>query len=139
MAHVSIPQLRTAGIIAAELGAPLSRVLYILRTRGIRPIGRAGILRLYDRAAVDLVREALECNAPAAERGTAMLSKPPAMAPLLVTSREAARLLGICERSLWAWSAPRGPIPVVKLNRAVRFDVRDLEAFIMARKGAPNE
>jgi hypothetical protein len=48
------PQLRTPGVIASELGAPLSRVLYILRTRGIRPIGRAGILRLYDRAAVDM-------------------------------------------------------------------------------------
>jgi len=54
------PQLRTSGIIAAELGAPLSRVLYILRTRSVRPIGGAGILRLYDRAAVDMVRHALE-------------------------------------------------------------------------------
>jgi hypothetical protein len=52
------PQLRTPGVIAAELGAPLSRVLYVLRTRShlIKPIGRAGILRLYDRTAVDTVR-----------------------------------------------------------------------------------
>ena len=54
-----IPQLRTAGIIAAELNAPLSRVLYILRHRNIKPIGRAGVLRLYDRGAVDSVRAAL--------------------------------------------------------------------------------
>ena len=54
-----IPQLRTAGVIAAELNAPLSRVLYILRYRNIKPIGRAGVLRLYDRAAVDGVRAAL--------------------------------------------------------------------------------
>jgi hypothetical protein len=55
------PQLRTPGVIATELGEPLGRVLYVLRTRGniIRPIGRAGVLRLYDRAAVDAVREAL--------------------------------------------------------------------------------
>ena len=53
------PQLRTPGVIAAELNTPLSRVLYILRKRGIRPIGRAGILRLYDRAAVEKVRAAL--------------------------------------------------------------------------------
>jgi hypothetical protein len=53
------PQLRTPGVIAAELNTPLSRVLYILRKRGIRPIGRAGILRLYDRTAVEMVREAL--------------------------------------------------------------------------------
>ena len=54
-----IPQLRTAGVIAAELDAPLSRVLYVLRHRNIKPIGRAGVLRLYDRAAVDSVRAAL--------------------------------------------------------------------------------
>jgi hypothetical protein len=56
-----VPQLRTPGIIAAELDAPLSRVLYVLRTRGhlIRPIGRAGCLRLYDRAAVETVRDIL--------------------------------------------------------------------------------
>jgi hypothetical protein len=56
-----IPQLRTPGVIATELGEPLSRVLYILRTRShlIRPIGRAGVLRLYDRAAVEIVRNAL--------------------------------------------------------------------------------
>jgi hypothetical protein len=55
------PQLRTPGVIASELEAPLSRVLYVLRTRGhiIKPIGRAGVLRLYDRAAVEMVRDAL--------------------------------------------------------------------------------
>jgi len=57
-----IPRLRTPGIIAAELDAPLSRVLYILRTRShlIKPIGRAGVLRLYDHAAVETVRKALK-------------------------------------------------------------------------------
>jgi hypothetical protein len=56
-----IPQLRTPGVIAGELDAPLCRVLYILRTRShlIKPIGRAGVLRLYDRQAVEMVREAL--------------------------------------------------------------------------------
>jgi hypothetical protein len=61
------PQLRTPGVIAAELGAPLSRVLHILRTRRhIRPIGRAGTLRLYDRRAVAMVRH--ELNAIDARR-----------------------------------------------------------------------
>ena len=56
-----IPQLRTPGVIASELDAPLPRVLYVLRKRGhdIKPIGRAGVLRLYDRAAVDMVRNEL--------------------------------------------------------------------------------
>jgi hypothetical protein len=55
------PQLRTPGVIAAELGVPLSRVLYVLRARGhlIKPIGRAGCLRLYSPAAVGMVRDAL--------------------------------------------------------------------------------
>jgi hypothetical protein len=54
-----IPRLRTAGVIADELDAPLSRVLYVLRTRNVKPIGRAGVLRLYDRAAVETVRQEL--------------------------------------------------------------------------------
>jgi hypothetical protein len=59
MANGTVPQLRTPGIIAAELGVPLNRVLYILRHRDIKPIGRAGVLRLYDRMAVETVREAI--------------------------------------------------------------------------------
>lgn len=54
-----IPQLRTPGVIAAELGAPISRVLYVLQKRDIKPIGRAGVMRLYDRLAVETVRDAL--------------------------------------------------------------------------------
>jgi len=55
----AIPQLRTPGVIAAELGEPLSRVLYVLQKRNIRPIGRAGVLRLFDQRAVELVRAEL--------------------------------------------------------------------------------
>ena len=51
-----IPQLRTPGVIAAEVGAPLGRVLYVLRKHGIRPIGRAGTLRLFDSDAAARVR-----------------------------------------------------------------------------------
>jgi hypothetical protein len=53
-------QLRTAGVIARELNVPLTRVLYILRTRGhIEPVARAGRLRLFDRNAVAQVRHEL--------------------------------------------------------------------------------
>jgi hypothetical protein len=56
-----VPQLRTPGVIAEELDAPLNRVLYVLQKRShvIKPIGRAGVLRLYDRDAVEAVREEL--------------------------------------------------------------------------------
>lgn len=52
-----IPTLITPGVIAREVHAPLHRVLYILRTRRhIQPIARAGLLRLYERAAIAQVR-----------------------------------------------------------------------------------
>jgi hypothetical protein len=53
------PQLRTPGVIAGEVDAPIGRVLYVLRKLDIKPIGRAGILRLYDRGAVEAVRNEL--------------------------------------------------------------------------------
>lgn len=61
------PRLRTPGVIAQELGEPLSRVQYILRTRHyIRPAAIAGRLRLYDLRAVAMVRH--ECHAIDARR-----------------------------------------------------------------------
>lgn len=64
----SIPKLRTPGVVARELGEPLHRVAYILRTRPfIRPAARAGRLRLYDREAVAMIRHAM--NAMDARKG----------------------------------------------------------------------
>ena len=61
------PQLRTPGVLAADLGEPLHRVLYVLRTRHhIRPSARAGRLRLYDREALAMIRR--ELNAIDARR-----------------------------------------------------------------------
>lgn len=54
------PQLLTPGRLAAELGVPLHRVLYVLATRQhIRPRARAGTLRLYTRADIGRIREEL--------------------------------------------------------------------------------
>jgi len=53
---------------------------------------------------------------------------------LLLTAREAADALHVCERTLWGLTAPRGPIAVVKIGRSVRYDVRDLEQWIEANK-----
>jgi hypothetical protein len=65
----AVPQLRTPGVIARELGQPLHRVLYILRTRPyIAPSARAGRLRLFDLDAVAMIRQAL--NGVDARRGT---------------------------------------------------------------------
>ena len=50
----------TSGDISKALGRPFSRVRWILGTRDIQPVGRAGIIRLYDDAAVERVRAELE-------------------------------------------------------------------------------
>ena len=64
----AVPQLRTPGVIATELGEPLHRILHILSARPhIRPQARAGTLRLYDKEAVAMIRH--ELNAIDARRG----------------------------------------------------------------------
>lgn len=52
-----LPKVWTAGNIARELDQPLHRVAYILNTRShIRPMCRAGRLRVYGSQAVAQVR-----------------------------------------------------------------------------------
>lgn len=54
------PRLLTSGRLAAELGVPVHRVVYVLATRKhIRPVARAGTLRLYSRATLALLRHEL--------------------------------------------------------------------------------
>lgn len=49
--------------------------------------------------------------------------------PLLVNVATAARMLCLSDRTLWSLSE-RGELPRVKIGRAVRYDVADLQAFI---------
>jgi len=58
-------------------------------------------------------------------------------APLLVDSKTAARMLAISPRTLWAMQKS-GELPVVRIRRSIRFDVKDLEAWIEGRKGLEN-
>ena len=63
----TLPRLKTPGVIAQELGEPLWRVQYILRTRPhIRPAALAGNLRLYHLEAVAKIRH--EINAIKAKK-----------------------------------------------------------------------
>ena len=64
-----------------------------------------------------------------------MPAETPPVLKLLLSARDAAKALSICEKTLWSLTAPRGPIPCVRLGRAVRFDLDDLRAFIAGRKG----
>ena len=49
----------TSGDIAKIVGESFARVRWLLRTRGIEPVGRVGIVWIYDTTAVDQVRSAL--------------------------------------------------------------------------------
>ena len=46
----------TSGTIASELGIDRDRVSYALRKVGIKPIGRAGMVRLFPASAVGTVK-----------------------------------------------------------------------------------
>ena len=48
---------------------------------------------------------------------------------LLLTPRETAATLGICERTLYALTK-KGEIPVVRAGRLVRYSVEDLKTWI---------
>lgn len=62
--------------------------------------------------------------------------KPAAVPPeqLLVDVPTAAKLLAIGKRTLWRLS-DSGEIPPIKIGRAVRYAVADLEGFIARRRG----
>lgn len=56
------------------------------------------------------------------------MTKPPPKSPILIDSREAARLLSISPRKLWELTNV-GEIPSLRIGRAVRYRVADLEAW----------
>jgi len=58
--------------------------------------------------------------------------------PGLLTVREAARYLAVSVSTLYGWVWQRR-IPFIKMGRALRFDPRDLEAFVEASKQHPSD
>lgn len=61
------------------------------------------------------------------------MTQGPGTSRLLWTSQEAAEALTISERSLWLLTH-EGKIPCVRLGRSVRYDPRDIQAWIEAQK-----
>ncbi len=56
--------------------------------------------------------------------------------PMLLTARQAAKALTISERTLWSLTQ-RGEIPAVRFGgRNVRYDPRDLDAWIQGAKNS---
>jgi len=58
---------------------------------------------------------------------------------LLITAREAAEALGISPRTLWVLTAPRGPLPAVRIRRRVFYRLQDLDEFIRKQRIQPPE
>ena len=58
---------------------------------------------------------------------------------LLLTSREAAAMLSVSERTLWGVTHPRGDLPAVMIGRCVRYDPADRKASIARRWSRPTE
>ena len=56
-------------------------------------------------------------------------------APLLLTAADAAKALAISPRKLWELTNRR-IIPVVRIDRSVRYAVEDLRKFIQKQKRA---
>ncbi len=63
------------------------------------------------------------------------MSASPTLLPMLLTPREAARALSVCEKTLFTLSK-RGEIPAVRIGRSVRYDPTDLARWIDSRKTA---
>lgn len=58
---------------------------------------------------------------------------------LLLKPVEAALALGISLKSLWSLTAPRGPLPVVRLGRSVRYPVEGLNRWILDNQQLSNK
>ena len=56
----------------------------------------------------------------------------------LLTRRQAAAWLSVSERKLLDMTAPKGPVPVLRDGRWVRYDPRDLARYIEAAKCRPS-
>lgn len=59
-------------------------------------------------------------------------------APLLVDSVRAGEMLGVSSRTIFALNAT-GELPAVRIGRAVRYRVADLEAFCARRATVASE
>ena len=51
------------------------------------------------------------------------------MSDKLLTVKDAATWLGVSEKTIWNYSAPRGPLPVVRIGSRTLIDPVDLRTF----------
>ena len=53
--------------------------------------------------------------------------------PILIGARQAAKALGVCERTIWTLQQDEG-LPFVKIGRRVLFDPQDLKTWVERKK-----
>lgn len=58
---------------------------------------------------------------------------------LLLTPRETALVLSVCEKTLWSMTHPRGPIPCLRLGRSVRYPVEALREYVARQTESSGE
>jgi hypothetical protein len=58
---------------------------------------------------------------------------------LLLGLRDAARVLGVCQKTLWSWTTPRGPIPCARMGSRVLYPVDGLKKWITEQTAAAEE
>jgi hypothetical protein len=52
---------------------------------------------------------------------------------LLLTPRDAAQALSVCEKTLWSVTVPRGQLRAVRIGRLVRYSIDDLRHYADCR------
>ena len=56
----------------------------------------------------------------------------------LMTPREAAKVLRVCEKTLRNLTQPRGTIPAVRMGRTIRYVPSELQAWILSKLAGPS-
>ena len=56
---LSVPAAPTVGEIARRLGVPVHRIEYVIRSRDVRPVSRAGNARVFTDADITYIRSEL--------------------------------------------------------------------------------
>lgn len=58
---------------------------------------------------------------------------PTAIQPIAMRLRNAAKVTGLSERTIWGHTAPRGSLPCVRVGSAVLYRVDDLHRWLAER------
>lgn len=53
-------RLLTIGVLAEQLDCSLAKVVYLLKSRNIKPVSRAGQFRIYSSGVVNILRREIE-------------------------------------------------------------------------------